>query len=83
MEAARFEPRRWVFEIQCNDGSRHIVYNACVIGNPSDHVPGQWYCRPYPAPLPLGVASAEAYDTADDAERAVRARCRGSKNDRV
>lgn len=68
------EPGAQVYKVQCEDGSRHIVYNASFIGNPADHEPDKWYTRPYPVSLPLGCPVGRSYDSAQDAERAIRAR---------
>jgi hypothetical protein len=63
-----------VYKIECEDGCRYIVYNAAAIGNPSDHVPDKWYVRPYASALPPGNEVGESFETAEDAERAARAR---------
>lgn len=70
-------PSGQVYKIACEDGRRYIVYNAAVIGNPADHVPDKWYARPYPVPLPLGQEAGEPFDSAEAAERAIRARDAG------
>lgn len=72
MLTADTEPNAQVYKVQCEDGSRHIVYNASFLGNPSDHEPNKWYTRPYPVQLPLGEPVGRPYDTAQAAEQAVR-----------
>jgi hypothetical protein len=64
------------YKVKCNDGSRYVVYNAALIGNPSDHVPNKWYVRPYPVPVPLGAEVGEPFETAEQAEQAARSRHR-------
>ncbi len=61
-----------VFTIDCDGAGRYVIYNASEIGNPPDHLPDRWYFRPYPMPLWQGVG--EPFDTAEEAERAARAR---------
>lgn len=63
-----------VYKIDCGDGHRYIIYNASAIGNPADHVPGKWYIRPYATPPPPGEEVGEPFETAEEAERAARAR---------
>jgi hypothetical protein len=63
-----------VVRIECEDGRRFLVYNASVLGNPSDYAPDKWYARPYPVSLPLGEEAGEAFETAEEAERALRTR---------
>jgi hypothetical protein len=63
-----------VYKFECQDGRRYIVYNASAIGNPGDHVPGKWYARPYPVPVPLGEDLGEPFDSAEEAEADARSR---------
>jgi hypothetical protein len=58
----------WAYKIECEDGSRYLIYNAAAIGNPSDHVPGKWYFLP--SPVKPGIVAGEAFDTPEDAEQA-------------
>jgi hypothetical protein len=62
-----------VYRIRCEDGHPFVVYNASAIGDPSDHVPGKWYARPYLVPILRGEEIVGPFDAAEDAERAVRA----------
>jgi hypothetical protein len=61
-----------VYKIECEDGHRFILYNASVLGNPSDHVPDKWYLRPYPVTFPLGEEVSQPFETAEEAELAAR-----------
>jgi hypothetical protein len=67
-----------VYKIECEGGRRYVIYNASEIGNPPDHVPDEWYALPYP--VPLGLEAGDPFDTADEAERAARARHAQAKN---
>lgn len=31
-----------LYEIACEDGSRHLIYNAAEISNPPGHEPDKW-----------------------------------------
>ena len=59
-----------IYRITCDGGRRFVIYNACEIGNPCDHEANKWYFRPYP--VPVGLDSSEAFDSAEAAERAAR-----------
>jgi len=61
---------RQIYRITCDDGRRFVIYNAREIGNPGDHQADKWYFRPYP--VPVGLDEGDAFDSAEDAERAAR-----------
>jgi hypothetical protein len=63
-----------VYKVEGQDGRRYIVYNAAAIGNPADHRPHKWYVRPYSVAVPLGAEVGGPFETAEEAERSVRAR---------
>lgn len=65
-------PLPLVYKFECECGTRYVVYNAAALWNPQDHVPDKWYVLPYSAPFPTGQGVGEAYDTAEEAERAAR-----------
>jgi hypothetical protein len=68
-----------LYTITCGEGGRYVIYNALEIGNPPDHQPGRWYFRPYPGPL--GMEPGEAFESAEEAERAARLDARGHRGD--
>jgi len=72
MSADGHENPDQVYKIKSEDGLRYIVYNASVIGNPSDHVPGMWYFRAYSLSPALGQDIGKPFETAGEAERAAR-----------
>ena len=73
MSSADRGPTRGVFLIDCADGSgRYVIYNASEIGNPGDHLPDKWYAHPYP--VPVGFEPGHAFDSAEEAELAIRSR---------
>jgi len=61
---------RLIYKIACEGDRRFVIYNARELGNPADHEPDKWYCRPYP--VPVGLDYAVCFDSAADAERAAR-----------
>ncbi len=63
-----------VRKVWCEDGGRYLVYNAAAIGNPTDHIAEKWYFRAYRVAVPLGDEVGEPFDSAEEAEQAVRAR---------
>lgn len=67
MSPTAIEQSRRVYKIEYA-GRRYVVYNASEIGNPPDHMPDKWHILPYP--VPLGMEVGEAFDTAEEAERA-------------
>lgn len=66
------ERSRRAYRIECDGGHRYVIYNTAGVDSPLDHVPNKWYVLPYP--IPLGVWVGESFDSAEDAERSVRAR---------
>jgi hypothetical protein len=64
---------RWTYLIYRTDGAQYVLYNASVIGNPSDHIANKWYARRYPVTVPIAGPSSQPFDTPQDAERAIHA----------
>jgi hypothetical protein len=62
---------RRIYRFICDDGRRFVIYNASAIGNPGDHEADRWYFRPYP--VAVGSDSSDAFESANEAERAARA----------
>ena len=58
--------------VECPGGYRYLVFQGSLLGDLSDFEPDKWYFQPIPAGP--GPNPGEPYATAEDAERAVRAR---------
>jgi hypothetical protein len=70
MSLSESKPNGLAYKIEVDDGSRFVVYNASLLGNPTDHVAGKWYVWRYPL-----LSSAEAdgpFDTPEAAELAAQ-----------
>ncbi|MHC5536957.1 hypothetical protein ACYOEI_01630 [Singulisphaera rosea] len=71
------ESPRLLYKVEGENGRRYLIYNALVMGDPSGHVPGKWYTRPYPLMVSQAGPGSNPHDTADEAEQSVGARARG------
>ncbi|MHC5538067.1 hypothetical protein ACYOEI_07520 [Singulisphaera rosea] len=71
------EPPRLMYKVEGEGGRLYLIYNALVMGNPTGHVLGKWYARPYPLMGSQAGPGSEPHNTAGEAEQSVGVRSRG------